>query len=495
MSTETSPTHPAEAEQAVLAAVPKQLFIGGAWRDGREGGTVAVEDPATGDTIAEVADATAEDALDALAAADEASASWRDSAPRDRSDILRRAYESIVARADELALLMTLEMGKPLAESKAEVTYGASFLRWYAEEAVRSNGRFTTHEAGTGRLLTMKQPVGPCVFITPWNFPLAMGTRKIGPAIAAACTMVVKPAKLTPLSMLMLAKILEEAGLPAGVLNIVTARSSGSVMQPVITDPRTRKLSFTGSTEVGRTLMAQAAEQILRVSMELGGNAPFVVFEDADLDDALNGAIVAKMRNIGEACTAANRFHVAQPVAAEFADRLAEKMGALKIGRGTEDGVEVGPLIDEDQLAKVAELVEDAVSKGAHVLCGGERLEGPGHFYKPTVLVDVPDDARLLKEEIFGPVAPIKAFASEEEAVAAANDTEFGLVAYLYTADLKRALRVTERIETGMVGLNQGLVSNAGAPFGGVKHSGVGREGGPEGIEEYLEIKYVAMSV
>jgi succinate-semialdehyde dehydrogenase/glutarate-semialdehyde dehydrogenase len=488
-------THGAEAEQAVLAAVPKQLFIGGAWRDGREGGTVAVEDPATGDTIAEVADATAEDALDALAAADEAWASWRDSAPRDRSDILRRAYESIVARADELALLMTLEMGKPLAESKAEVTYGASFLRWYAEEAVRSNGRFTTHEAGTGRLLTMKQPVGPCVFITPWNFPLAMGTRKIGPAIAAGCTMVVKPAKLTPLSMLMLAKILEEAGLPAGVLNIVTARSSGSVMQPVITDPRTRKLSFTGSTEVGRTLMAQAAEQILRVSMELGGNAPFVVFEDADLDDALNGAMVAKMRNIGEACTAANRFHVAQPVAAEFADRLAEKMGALKIGRGTEDGVDVGPLIDEDQLAKVAELVDDAVSKGARVLCGGERLDGPGHFYKPTVLVDVPDDARLLKEEIFGPVAPVKAFASEEEAVAAANDTEFGLVAYLYTADLKRALRVSERIETGMVGLNQGIVSNAGAPFGGVKHSGIGREGGPEGIEEYLEIKYVAMSV
>jgi succinate-semialdehyde dehydrogenase/glutarate-semialdehyde dehydrogenase len=375
------------------------------------------------------------------------------------------------------------------------VTYGASFLRWYAEEAVRCNGRFTTHEAGTGRLLTMKQPVGPCVFITPWNFPLAMGTRKLGPAIAAGCTMVVKPAKLTPLSMLMLAKILEEAGLPAGVLNVVTARSSGAVMQPVITDPRTRKLSFTGSTEVGRTLMAQAAEQILRVSMELGGNAPFVVFEDADLDDALNGAMVAKMRNIGEACTAANRFHVAQPVAAEFADRLAERMGALKIGRGTEDGVEVGPLIDEDQLAKVAELVDDAVSKGARVLCGGERLDGPGHFYKPTVLADVPDDARLLKEEIFGPVAPIRPFASEDEAVAAANDTEFGLVAYLYTADLKRALRVSERIETGMVGLNQGLVSNAGAPFGGVKHSGIGREGGPEGIEEYLEIKYVAMSV
>jgi succinate-semialdehyde dehydrogenase/glutarate-semialdehyde dehydrogenase len=307
--------------------------------------------------------------------------------------------------------------------------------------------------------------------------------------------MVVKPAKLTPLSMLMLARILEEAGLPAGVLNVITARSSGSVMEPVITDPRTRKLSFTGSTEVGRMLMAQASEQILRVSMELGGNAPFLVFEDADVDDALKGAMVAKMRNIGEACTAANRFHVAQPVAAEFAEKLAGKMGALKIGRGTEEGVEVGPLIDEDQLAKVTELVDDAVAKGARVLCGGERVDGPGHFYKPTVLVDIPDDARLLKEEIFGPVAPIKAFGSEEEAIAAANDTEFGLVAYLYTADLKRALRVSERLETGMIGLNQGLVSNAGAPFGGVKHSGVGREGGPEGIEEYLEIKYVAMSV
>jgi succinate-semialdehyde dehydrogenase/glutarate-semialdehyde dehydrogenase len=321
-----------------------------------------------------------------------------------------------------------------------------------------------------------------------------MGTRKIGPAIAAGCTMVVKPAKLTPLSMLMLARILEEAGLPAGVLNVITARSSGSVMEPVITDPRTRKLSFTGSTEVGRMLMAQASEQILRVSMELGGNAPFLVFEDADVDDALKGAMIAKMRNIGEACTAANRFHVAQPVADEFARKLADKMGALKIGRGTEPGVDVGPLIDADQLEKVAVLVDDAVARGARVLCGGERVEGPGHFYKPTVLADVPADARLLKEEIFGPVAPIRAFASEDEAIAAANDTEFGLVAYLYTADLKRALRVTERIETGMVGLNQGIVSNAGAPFGGVKHSGVGREGGPEGIEEYLELKYVAIA-
>jgi succinate-semialdehyde dehydrogenase/glutarate-semialdehyde dehydrogenase len=486
-----------DSEREVLDAVPKQLYIAGEWRDGTGGDTVAVEDPATGYEIARVADATPDDALCALGAAhDTWYGGWRDSAPRERSDILRRAYESIIDRADDLALLMTLEMGKPLAESKAEIAYGASFLRWYAEEAVRLDGRFTMHEAAaaSGRLLTMKQPVGPCVFITPWNFPLAMGTRKIGPAIAAGCTMVVKPAKLTPLSMLMLAKILEEAGLPGGVLNVVTARSSASVMEPLIRDPRARKLSFTGSTEVGRALIEQAAEQILRVSMELGGNAPFVVFDDADVDDAVTGAMVAKMRNIGEACTAANRFHVAASIADEFAHKLAEKMGAMKIGRGTEEGVEVGPLIDEDQLAKVAELVRDAVAKGARVLCGGERIDGPGHFYKPTVLVDIPDDARLLKEEIFGPVAPIKAFGSEDEAIAAANDTEFGLVAYLYTSDVKRALRVSERIETGMVGLNQGLVSNAGAPFGGVKHSGIGREGGPEGIAEYLETKYIAIA-
>jgi succinate-semialdehyde dehydrogenase/glutarate-semialdehyde dehydrogenase len=483
------------SEQDVLGAVPKQLYIAGTWRDGAGGATVAVEDPSTGETIAEVADATPQDALHALAAAHETfCGGWRDSAPRERSDILRRAYEAIVDQADDLALLMTLEMGKPLAESKAEVTYGASFLRWYAEEAVRIDGRFTRHEAGSGRLLTLKQPVGPCIFITPWNFPLAMGTRKIGPAIAAGCTMVVKPAKLTPLSMLMLTRILEQAGLPGGVLNVVTARSSGAVMEPLIRDPRARKLSFTGSTEVGRTLIEQAAEQVLRVSMELGGNAPFVVFEDADVDDAVKGAMVAKMRNIGEACTAANRFHVAQSIAGEFAQKLADRMGALKIGRGTDAGVEVGPLIDEDQVAKVAELVEDAVAKGARVLCGGARVERPGHFYEPTVLVDVPDDARLLKEEIFGPVAPICTFASEEEAIAAANDTEFGLVAYLYTSDVKRALRVIERIETGMVGLNQGLVSNAGAPFGGIKQSGVGREGGPEGIAEYLETKYVAIA-
>jgi succinate-semialdehyde dehydrogenase/glutarate-semialdehyde dehydrogenase len=481
------------AEHAVLDAVATQLLIAGEWRDGAEGKTVAVEDPATGETIAEVADATSDDALDALTAADEAFASWRETPPRERGEILRRAYEGVVARSDELALLMTLEMGKALEESRAEVTYAAEFLRWFAEEAVRIDGRYTTHMAGSGRLLTMKQPVGPCVLITPWNFPLAMGTRKIGPAIAAGCTMVVKPAKLTPLSMLALAQVLQEAGLPAGVLNVVTSSSSGRVMEPLIRDPRTRKLSFTGSTEIGRKLMEQASDQLLRLSMELGGNAPFVVFEDADLDDALDGAMIAKMRNIGEACTAANRFHVHESLASEFAAGMAERMSALEIGHGADEATDVGPLIDEDQLEKVQELVDDAVARGATLLCGGSRVDGPGHFYSPTVLSDVPDDARLLREEIFGPVAPVRGFSTEEQAVREANDTDFGLVAYLYTSDLARALRVSERLETGMVGLNQGIVSNAGAPFGGIKHSGFGREGGEEGIDEYLEVKYVAL--
>jgi succinate-semialdehyde dehydrogenase/glutarate-semialdehyde dehydrogenase len=489
----TATTAMGPSERAAIDAVPKGLFIAGEWRDAAGGETLAVEDPSTGEAIAAVADGTADDALAALGAAHDAFGDWRETAPRERGEILRRAFEAIMARADELALLMTLEMGKPVKESKAEVTYAADFLRWYSEEAVRLDGRFTTHQAGSGRLLTMKQPVGPCVLITPWNFPLAMGTRKIGPAIAAGCTMVVKPAKLTPLSMLALAQILERAGLPAGVLNVVTSSSSGRAMEPVIRDPRTRKLSFTGSTEVGRKLMEQAAEGLLRLSMELGGNAPFVVFEDADLDDALEGAMIAKMRNTGEACTAANRFHVHESLADAFASALADRMGALKVGRGADEGVEVGPLIDEDQLAKVVELVDDAIARGARVLCGGERVDGPGHFYRPTVLADVPRDARLLREEIFGPVAPVRSFSTEEQAVAEANDTEFGLVAYLYTRDLARAVRVSERLETGMVGCNQGLVSNAGAPFGGIKHSGFGREGGPEGIHEYLETKYVAL--
>jgi succinate-semialdehyde dehydrogenase/glutarate-semialdehyde dehydrogenase len=485
----------ATTEHAILDAVKTRLFVGGEWRDAAEGGTLPVEDPATGETLVEVADATVDDAKAALAAAHDAFPEWRDHPPRERGDILRRAYDVITERADDLALLMTLEMGKPLAESKAEITYAANFFRWYAEEAVRIDGRHTVNEAGNGRVLTLRQPVGPCIFITPWNFPLAMGTRKIGPAVAAGCTMVVKPAKQTPLSMLMLAQILEEVGLPPGVLNVITAKSSGATMEPIIKDPRARKLSFTGSTEVGRTLIAQSADQVLRVSMELGGNAPFLVFEDADLDAAVEGGVIAKMRNMGEACTAANRFHVAQPVADEFARRLAEKLGAMKVGRGTDPDVQVGPLIDEAQRSKVAELVEDAVAKGARVLVGGNRIDGPGYFFEPTVLTDVSDDARLLKEEIFGPVAPVKGFASDDEAIAAANDTEFGLVAYAFTRDLERAYRVIDRLETGMVGLNQGMVSNAGAPFGGIKHSGFGREGGPEGIEEYLEHKYVALNV
>jgi succinate-semialdehyde dehydrogenase/glutarate-semialdehyde dehydrogenase len=482
-------------EQQVVDAVPKQLYVGGEWRDATEGATFAVEDPATGEPLCEVADATPDDALAALGAAADAQAEWAATAPRERGEILRRAFEAIVGRKDELALLMTLEMGKAVKESAAEITYAAEFLRWFAEEAVRIDGRFTINTNAQGRTLVMRQPVGPCILITPWNFPMAMGTRKIGPAVAAGCTMVMKPASQTPLSMLALARILEEAGLPGGVLNVITSSSSGSVMEPLIRDFRARKLSFTGSTEVGRKLMEQASEQLLRVSMELGGNAPFLVFDDADLDAAVEGAMLAKMRNIGEACTAANRFYVAAPLAERFTSALAERMGSLKLGRGTEEDADVGPLINEDQREKVRELVEDAVSKGAKPVVGGSAPDGPGYFFEPTVLADVPPNARLLKEEIFGPVAPVATFDSDDAAIAAANDTEYGLVAYLYTRDLERAFHAMERLEYGMVGVNQGMVSNAAAPFGGVKHSGFGREGGKEGIQEYLEVKYCALNV
>jgi succinate-semialdehyde dehydrogenase/glutarate-semialdehyde dehydrogenase len=487
-----------ERERAVLEQVPTDLFIAGEWRAASAGGTLAVEDPATAEPLVHVADAHVDDALAALTAAADAQAAWAVHPPRERGEILRRAYEAIVAQTDELALLMTLEMGKALAESRAEISYAAEFFRWFSEEAVRIHGRYMVNTTGKGRILTMRQPVGPCVFVTPWNFPTAMGTRKIAPAIAAGCTMVVKPAKQTPLSMLALAKILEHAGLPAGVLNVITAHSAGAVIEPLLKDPRTRKLSFTGSTEVGRTLIEQSAQQVLRVSMELGGNAPFLVFEDADLDAAVDGAMLAKMRNVGEACTAANRFHVHESLAAEFSRRLAERMGALKVGRGTEPDVDVGPLIDEAQRSKVAELVDDAVARGARTLVGGGALSGsgyPGYFFEPTVLADVPDDARLLGEEIFGPVAPVVAFSTDEQAIEAANRTEYGLVAYVYTRDLDRAFRVCEAIESGMIGLNQGVVSNPAAPFGGVKQSGFGREGGFEGVGEYLETKYVAMAV
>jgi succinate-semialdehyde dehydrogenase / glutarate-semialdehyde dehydrogenase len=485
----------ATQEQTVVDKVAKQLYIGGEWRDASGGETLAVEDPATGETLCEIADGTPDDAKAALDAAVAMQAEWAATPPNERSEILWRAFELLNERADELALLMTMEMGKTLAESKGEIAYSAEFFRWFSGEALRMDGYYKTAGNAASRVLVMRQPIGPCFFITPWNFPMAMGTRKVGPGIAAGCTMVWKPAKLTPLSAFALAQLLSDAGLPGGVLNIVTSSSSGAVAAPVISDPRLRKLSFTGSTEVGRTLIEQSAENILKVSMELGGNAPFLVFDDADLDAAVEGAVLAKMRNIGEACTAANRFHVADSIAGEFTARLAERMGKLRLGRGTEEGVDVGPLIDDDQRGKVAELVDDAASKGAEVLVGGSKSDGAGYFYEPTVLGKVPTEARLLKEEIFGPVAPVASFDSTEDAIAAANDTEYGLVAYVFTRDLKRALSVCEGLDTGMIGLNQGMVSNAGAPFGGVKQSGIGREGGNEGIEEYLETKYVAVNL
>jgi succinate-semialdehyde dehydrogenase/glutarate-semialdehyde dehydrogenase len=482
-------------EKAVLDRTPKGLFIGGDWRDSSSGTTFGIEDPATEQTLTEVANGTPADSVAALDACARAQTEWAATPPRERGEILRRTYELMNDNADDLALLMTLEMGKPLAEAKGEVTYAAEFLRWFAEEAVRIDGRWSVNPNGSGRLLTMKQPVGPCLLITPWNFPIAMGTRKIGPAVAAGCTMVVKPAQQTPLSMLMLAQLMNEAGLPAGVLNVVTSTKASDVTGPLFEDPRLRKVSFTGSTPVGQKLMELASKHLLRVSMELGGNAPYLVFADADLDAAVEQAVIAKMRNIGESCVAANRFHVHESVADEFAAGLAERLAAMKVGRGTEDGVEVGPLIDDTQRGKVAELVDDAVGKGAKVLTGGERVGDRGYFYAPTVLSGITDDASLLREEIFGPVAPVKTFSTDDEAVAAANDSDYGLVAYVFTADVKRAIRVTEGLEVGMVGLNRGLVSNPAAEFGGVKASGFGREGGREGIEEYVYTKYVAVDL
>ncbi|WP_410613117.1 NAD-dependent succinate-semialdehyde dehydrogenase [Amycolatopsis sp. lyj-109] len=485
----------ASTESGVVEAVGKELFIGGKWVAAQDGKTFPVVDPATGKQLCHVADASPSDGVAALDAAVAAQADFAKMAPRERGEILRRAYELLMQRQEELALLMTLEMGKPLAESKGEIAYAAEFFRWFAEEAVRIGGGYATAPNGAGRFLITKQPVGPTLLITPWNFPMAMGTRKIGPAIAAGCTSVIKPAAQTPLSMLALAGILAEAGLPEGVLNVVTTSDSGGVMEPLIRDGRARKLSFTGSTGVGRKLLEQCADKVLRTSMELGGNAPFLVFDDADMDAAIDGAMQAKMRNIGEACTAANRFYVQRGVAEEFARRLTERMQALPMGRGTEKDVVVGPLIDDKAVDKVTELVKDATDRGARILTGGSAVDGPGHFYPATVLADVPQEARLTHEEIFGPVAPITPFDTEDEAVAKANDTEFGLVSYVFTSDLKRALRVSEALEAGMIGLNQGIVSNPAAPFGGIKQSGLGREGGSVGIEEFLEIKYIAVAL
>ncbi|MEU3019822.1 MULTISPECIES: NAD-dependent succinate-semialdehyde dehydrogenase [unclassified Nocardiopsis] len=482
-----------DREARVVAQVDKRLFLGGKWRDSSSGATFEVEDPSTRKVLCDVADAGRDDALEALDAAARAQPGWARVAPRERGEILHRSFQLLMERQEELAVLMTLEMGKPLAEARGEIAYAAEFFRWFSEEAVRIEGGYSTSPDGKSRFLIMRQPVGPCMLITPWNFPMAMGTRKIGPAIASGCTMILKPAHQTPLSALALAGILSEAGLPEGVLSVLPTTDPGALTEPLLSDGRVRKLSFTGSTAVGRKLLEQSAPQVLRTSMELGGNAPFLVFDDADLDAAVDGAMLAKMRNIGEACTAANRIYAQSGIAEEFSRRLSERMGALRLGRGLDDGADVGPLIDDKARDKVQGLVDDAVRRGARVLVGGGPGDGPGHFYQPTVLADVPFAAELSTTEIFGPVAPVLTFETEEEAVRAANDTEFGLVSYLYTRDLNRAMRVSEALETGMVGLNQGVVSNPAAPFGGVKHSGLGREGGRVGIDEFLDTKYVGI--
>ena len=471
----------------------RNLYIDGTWREAASGKRFDVHDPADGSVITDVADGSDDDAMDALDAAVAAQHDWARTAPRERGEILRHSFELITERADTLARLISLEMGKTLAEAKGEVAYGAEFFRWFSEEAVRIHGRWMQAPAGGSRLLTVRKPVGPCLFLTPWNFPIAMGTRKIGPAVAAGCTMVIKPAELTPLTMLALAGILAEAGLPAGVLNVVTTHNSAALSSRLMADERLRKVSFTGSTPVGKILVKQSADQLQRMSMELGGNAPFLVFEDADLDAAVDGAMIAKMRNMGEACTAANRFLVHESVADVFAEKLAARMGALKVGRGQDEGVDVGPLINADAVESISGLVTDAVHDGAKVVTGGEVTDGPGHFYPPTVLTNVPADSRINLEEIFGPVAPITTFATEEEAVERANATEYGLTSYVYTRDLARTVRLAESLAFGMVGVNTGLVSNPAAPFGGVKASGFGREGGFEGIEEYLDTTYVAI--
>ncbi|WP_091231351.1 NAD-dependent succinate-semialdehyde dehydrogenase [Microbacterium sp. 3J1] len=484
----------ATREAELIAAVPSGLLIGGQWRDASSGATFEVHDPSTGEVLARVADATPEDGMAALDAAADAQASWAATAPRARGEILRRAFELVTARAEDFALVMTLEMGKPLAESRAEVAYGAEFLRWFSEEAPRISGRYATAPDGRNRLLVAKRPVGPSLLITPWNFPLAMATRKVAPALAAGCTSVLKPAALTPLTALLFADVLREAGVPDGVVNVIPTTRAGAVTGPLITDPRLRKLSFTGSTEVGRRLIADAAHQVLRVSMELGGNAPFLVFDDADVEAAVEGALLAKLRNGGEACVAANRFLVHESVAEEFTSRLVARMGEYVNARGTEPTSTLGPLVDESTRGKVAELVAGAIEDGARLALGGSVPQGRGYFYPATVLVDVPQDARILQQEIFGPVAPITTFRDEDEAVRLANASEYGLVCFAYTRDVNRALRLAERLETGMFGLNTGLVSNPAAPFGGVKQSGIGREGGFEGIDEYLETTYIGIA-
>ncbi len=471
--------------------VPTGLFIGGEWTT--SGRTIGVTDPATEDTLVEIADGTPEDALAAVAAADAALPRWAATPPRERAECLRKAWALMIERSEAIARLMVLENGKALRDAKGEVSYAAEFFRWYAEEAVRIDGAVATAPSGANRIMVLRQPVGVSVLVTPWNFPAAMATRKIGPALAAGCTVVLKPAKETPLCAFAVADILREAGMPPGVVNVVCTQKAGPLVGAMLADPRVRKLSFTGSTEVGRVLLETAAKTITNCSMELGGNAPFLIFEDADLDAAIEGAFLAKMRNGGEACTAANRFYVHERVADEFTRRFAEKLSKLAIGPGLEAGVDLGPLVNEDTRSKVASLVDGAVSGGGQVVTGGHAPDRKGYFYLPTVLQDLPPDAAILGTEIFGPVAPVVRFSSEDDAIRWANDTEYGLVSYLYTGDLRRALRVSEALDTGMVGVNRGIVSDPAAPFGGVKQSGLGREGGHDGLLEFTESKYIAV--
>lgn len=477
-------------ESELLASVPTGLLINGEWRAAEGGKTVAVNDPATGEVIREIADASVDDGVAAMDAAAEAFPSWAATPARERAEILRRAFDLLQERREDVALLMTLEMGKPLAEARGEVGYGGEFLRWFSEVTAHTQGRYGANPEGTGRMIVTQHPVGPCYLITPWNFPLAMATRKIAPALAAGCTVVIKPATLTPLTTLFFAQILQDAGLPAGVVNVVTTTNTGPVSERIISDPRLRKLSFTGSTPVGVKLLQQAAPGVLRTSMELGGNAPFVVFDDADLDKAVEGAMLAKFRNIGQACTAANRFIVQRSIVEEFTARVTERVRAMRIGRGTEEGVQIGPLIDDRAVDKAKTLVGDAVERGATVTTGGAPVDGPGTFFEPTVVADVQPGSDILREEIFGPVLAIVPFDDEDDAVRLANDTEYGLVSYVFTESLARGQRMIDKLETGMMGLNVGVVSNAAAPFGGWKQSGLGREGGDEGIHEYLQTKY-----
>lgn len=478
---------------ATLQRTPTQLFLAGQWEDA-EHGAFAVENPALGTTLCDVADAGAGDARRALDAAAGVQDRWAETPSRGRSEILRRAFELVHERADHLTLVMTLESGKPLAEARAEIDYGAVFLRWYAEEAVRPGGGYRAAPGGDKRILTSTHPVGPCLLITPWNFPLAMVTRKVGPALAAGCTAIVKPPAETPLTALAFAEIMEASGLPAGVMSVLPTSNSGALVAPLLEDRRLRKLSFTGSTEVGRLLAERAAPNLLRVSLELGGNAPFLVFEDADLDRAVDAAELAKLRNSGQSCTAANRFLVHEHVGEAFCARLAERLADAAVGPGTEPGVDVGPLINATARERVERLVGAAVEQGARTLCGGGAPNCPGYFYPPTLLTDVAADAPIMREEIFAPVAPVSTFRSEDEAVQMANDTDAGLVAFVHTSSLDRSLRLGDQLRVGMVGVNRGMVSEASAPFGGVKQSGLGREGGAEGLREYQDTRYMAVA-